>query len=113
MRPLPRDASLEHRRFVRIAVLPAVGSRTMSQNTKMLIGALIAAGLAIAVYYGLIGQQTANNIQGQANQTLGTTPASQRPAPTSPSPTPPATTAPPPTDPTVPPQQNTAPPAPH
>ena len=54
----------------------------MSQNTKMLLGALVAAALAAAVYYGLIGQQTATNIQGQANQTLGTAPA-QQPAPTS------------------------------
>ena len=52
----------------------------MPQNSKVLIGAVIAAALAFAVYYGLIGQQAANNIQNQANQTLGTTPASQQPA---------------------------------
>ena len=50
----------------------------MNQNTKMLLGALVAAGLAIAVYYGLISQQTASGIQSQANQTLGTTPVSQQ-----------------------------------
>ena len=60
----------------------------MPQNSKMLLGAVVAAALAFAVYYGLIGQQTANNIQGQANQTLGTAPASQQtgaPAPQVPS----------------------------
>ena len=62
----------------------------MNQNTKMLVGALVAAALAIAVYYGLIGQQTANNIQGQANQTLGTAPVPQQAAPpTSQAPAPP------------------------
>ena len=60
----------------------------MPQNSKMLIGAIVAAALAFAVYYGLIGQQTANNIQGQANQTLGTAPSSPQagaPAPQVPS----------------------------
>ena len=52
----------------------------MQQNSKVLIGAVVAAALAFAVYYGLIGQQTANSIQTQANQTLGTSPASQQPA---------------------------------
>ena len=52
----------------------------MSQNSRMLIGAGIAAVLAMAVYYGVINQQQANNIQGQANQTLGTRPPSQQPA---------------------------------
>ena len=52
----------------------------MPQNPKMLIGAVIAAALAFAVYYGLIGQQAANTIQGQANQTLGAAPASQQSA---------------------------------
>lgn len=47
----------------------------MSQNSKTLIGALVAAALAIAVYYGVIGQQTATNIQTQTNQALGTGPA--------------------------------------
>ena len=53
----------------------------MPQNSKMLVGAVVAAALAIAVYYGLISQQTASSIQGQANQTLGTAPASQQPVP--------------------------------
>lgn len=61
----------------------------MPQNSKMLIGAVVAAALAVAVYYGLINQQTANSIQGQTNQTLGTAPASQQPAsPASPNPPP-------------------------
>ena len=47
----------------------------MNTNTKTLIGAVVAAALAIAVYYGLIGQQQAASIQNQANQTLGTGPA--------------------------------------
>ena len=53
----------------------------MNPNSKMLVGAVVAAALAIAVYYGLINQQTASNIQTQANQTLGTAPASQQAAP--------------------------------
>ena len=53
----------------------------MPQNSKMLIGAVIAAALAFAVYYGLISQQAANTIQGQTSQALGTAPASQQPAP--------------------------------
>lgn len=55
----------------------------MSQTTKTMLGAVVAAALAIAVYYGLIGQQQATSIQNQANQTLGTGPAGQ---PTSTSP---------------------------
>jgi hypothetical protein len=50
----------------------------MPQNSKMLIGAVVAAALAFAVYYGLITPQSASNIQNQANQTLGSTPASQQ-----------------------------------
>ncbi len=46
----------------------------MNQNTKMLIGALVAAALAIAGYYGLVSPQQATSIQNQANQALGTTP---------------------------------------
>ena len=53
----------------------------MPQNSKMLLGAVVAAALAFAVYYGLIGQQTANSIQGQANQTLGASPSQQQAAP--------------------------------
>ena len=51
----------------------------MNQNTKMLIGAVIAAALAIAVYYGAISQQQATGIQGQANQALGTGSVTQQP----------------------------------
>ena len=53
----------------------------MTPSTKKLIGALVAAGLAIAVFYGVIGQQQASSIQNTANQTLGTTPASQQVVP--------------------------------
>ena len=53
----------------------------MNQNTKMLIGAVVAAVLAIAVYYGAISQQSANSIQNQTNQSLGTSPAGQQVAP--------------------------------
>ena len=53
----------------------------MSPNTKKLVGALVAGVLAIAVFYGLIGQKQATSIQNQANQTLGTGPASQQVAP--------------------------------
>jgi hypothetical protein len=60
----------------------------MPQNSKMLIGAVVAAALAFAVYYGLITPQSASNIQNQANQTLGSTPASQQ-APISPTAQPP------------------------
>ncbi len=56
----------------------------MPQNSKMLIGAVIAAALAFAVYYGLISPQTANTIQTQTNQTFGTAPASQAPTPQTP-----------------------------
>ena len=59
----------------------------MNQNTKMILGALVAAGLAIAVFYGLIGQQTANKIQTQADQTLGTAPANQTTTAGTPNPT--------------------------
>jgi hypothetical protein len=52
----------------------------MGQNSKMLIGAVVAAVLAFAVYYGLLSPQAAGNIETQANQTLGTAPASQQPA---------------------------------
>ena len=43
---------------------------------KKLIGAVIAAACAIAVYYGLIDQKQSNNIQTQADQSLGTAPRS-------------------------------------
>ena len=49
----------------------------MNQNTKVLLGALVAAALAIAGYYGLVSPQQATSIQNQANQTLGTGPQGQ------------------------------------
>ena len=73
----------------------------MLQNKK-LIGALVAAALAIATFYGLIGQKTATTIQNQADQTLGTTPADQQPAPSTQAPTAPD---PAPTTPSPPPQR--------
>ena len=68
------------------------------QAKKQLIGALVAAALAIAVYYGLIDQKQADNIRTQADQTLGTGPAGQpqqpgtqtTPPPPAPAPTQPA-----------------------
>ena len=62
----------------------------MDRNTKTLIGAIVAAALAIAVYYGLIGQQQANTVQNQANQTLGTGPANPQNPATAQNPTPPS-----------------------
>ncbi len=44
----------------------------MNQNTKMLLGALVAAALAIAGFYGLVSPQQATSIQNQANQAFGT-----------------------------------------
>ncbi|MCJ2070924.1 hypothetical protein MKK75_19375 [Methylobacterium sp. J-030] len=38
--------------------------------TKTIIGAVVAIALAAAVSYGLISQQTADQIQTKANQTL-------------------------------------------
>lgn len=40
--------------------------------TKTIIGAIVAIALAAAVSYGLISQQTADQIQTKANQTLQT-----------------------------------------
>lgn len=66
---------------------------------KTIIGALVAVGLAVAVSYGLISQQTADKLQADTNQTLsddksapGSAPqqlapqqsAPQQPAPTAP-----------------------------
>ena len=51
----------------------------MNPNTKMLIGAAVAAALAIAGYYGVVSPQQSASIQNQANQTLGTGPVSQQP----------------------------------
>ena len=54
-----------------------------SKLTKTIIGAVIAIALAIAVSYGLINQQTADQIQNKANQTLSDDQgASQQPTPT-------------------------------
>ena len=54
-----------------------------SKLTKTILGAVIAIALAIAVSYGLIGQQTADEIQSKANQTLSTDQgAPQQPTPT-------------------------------
>ena len=49
----------------------------MNPNTKVLLGALVAAALAIAGYYGLVSPQQATSIQNQANQALGTGPQGQ------------------------------------
>lgn len=64
-----------------------------SQQTKTIIGALVAIGLVFAVSYGLISQQTADKIQTQANQSLSNGPsapvanaAPQQPAQTNPNP---------------------------
>ncbi len=66
----------------------------MPINSKTLIGAIVAALLAIAVYYGVISRQTADTVQNQANQTLGTAPPSstapQQPASPAPAPQNPA-----------------------
>ncbi len=55
--------------------------------TKTIIGAVLAVALAAAVSYGLISQQTADQIQTQANQSLGTgqpSAGTQQPLPTPP-----------------------------
>ncbi|GEO98401.1 hypothetical protein [Methylobacterium haplocladii] len=59
---------------------------------KTVIGAIVAVGLAIAVSYGLISQQTADKVQTQTNEALsgnqsGQTTAPQQPAPAPQSPT--------------------------
>lgn len=41
-------------------------------QVKTIIGALVAIGLVLAVSYGLISQQTADQIKAQADQTLST-----------------------------------------
>ena len=81
----------------------------MPQNSKMLIGAVIAAALAFAVYYGLISQQSASTIQTQANQTLGTAPSTQQPAPSVPQTTTQVPTTPAPAPATQPPAQTPKP----
>ncbi|MDP4022321.1 hypothetical protein Q8W71_06780 [Methylobacterium sp. NEAU 140] len=57
-----------------------------SRLTKTIIGAVIAVALAAAVSYGLISQQTADQIQTQANQTLQTDQTATAPDPRQPSP---------------------------
>jgi hypothetical protein len=57
--------------------------------TKTIIGAVIAVALAAAVSYGLMSQQTADQIQTKANQTLQTDQGSSGPASTQPPPPPP------------------------
>lgn len=64
----------------------------MSVNAKTLIGALVAAVLAVAVYYGAMSRQTADNLQSQADRTLGASPTSTAPRqPVPPAPPSPAT----------------------
>ncbi len=55
---------------------------------KKLIGAIVAAALAAAVYYGVIDQKQADTIRTQADQTLGTGPAAQQPQQPAPQPVP-------------------------
>jgi cell division septation protein DedD len=66
-----------------------------SKLSKTIIGAIIAVALAAAVSYGLINQQTADQLQTKANQTLSndqaaptTNPQQPVPAPTPQTPTP-------------------------
>lgn len=84
---------------------------------KKLIGAVIAAALAIAVYYGLIDQKQADGFRNQADQTLGTGPATQQTQQTAPQTSsttaaPAPTTAPAPTAAPAPPASQNAEPAP-
>ena len=66
-----------------------------SKLTKTIIGAVIAIALAIAVSYGLINQQTADQLQIKANQTLSDDQAAPPTAPQQPAPqSPPAPTQP-------------------
>ncbi|KQO41650.1 hypothetical protein [Methylobacterium sp. Leaf85] len=59
-----------------------------SKLTKTIIGAVIAVALAAAVSYGLINQQTADQLQTKANQTLSDGQTAPGPAPPQPSPAP-------------------------
>ncbi|CAA2144441.1 hypothetical protein [Methylobacterium bullatum] len=74
-----------------------------SKLTKTIIGAVIAVALAAAVSYGLINQQTADQLQTKANQTLSDDQAAPGTAPQQPSPAPQSPTQQAPT------QQNPAP----
>ena len=60
--------------------------------TKTIIGAVVALALAAAVSYGVINQQTADQIQTQANQTLSNgqdaPPSTPQPPATAPNPNP-------------------------
>lgn len=58
-----------------------------SKLTKTIIGAIIAVALAVAVSYGVISQQTADQIRTQADRTLSTDPSAPT-APSQPAPTP-------------------------
>lgn len=62
--------------------------------TKTIIGAVVAVALAAAVSYGLISQQTADQIQTQANQTLQNDQPSNSPAQQPQPPTPPQNSVP-------------------
>ncbi len=75
---------------------------------KTVIGAIVAVGLAIAVSYGLISQQTADQVQTQTNEALSGNQSGQPQTPQQPAPTPqnPTTQAPAPTEPAP---QNPAP----
>ncbi|WP_419828835.1 hypothetical protein [Methylobacterium sp.] len=59
--------------------------------TKTIIGAVVAVALAAAVSYGVISQQTADQIQTKANQTLQTDQTAPGPAPQQQTPPPPQT----------------------
>ncbi|WP_027173420.1 hypothetical protein [Methylobacterium sp. 10] len=59
-----------------------------SKLTKTIIGAVIAVALAAAVSYGLINQQTADQLQTKANQTLSDDQAAPGTAPQQPAPAP-------------------------
>lgn len=68
-----------------------------SKLSKTIIGAIIAVALAAAVSYGLINQQTADQLQTKANQTLSDDRAApstnpQQPVPAPPNPNPQAPT---------------------
>ncbi|SFM16406.1 hypothetical protein [Methylobacterium pseudosasicola] len=56
--------------------------------TKTIVGAVIAVALAAAVSYGFISQQTADQIQTKANQTLQTDQTGPSPVPQQPQPAP-------------------------
>ncbi len=59
-----------------------------NQQVKTIIGALVAIALVIAVSYGFISQQTADQIKAQTDQTLSTGQAAPNTAPQQPAPQP-------------------------